>query len=212
MQKNELLKKITDIFKSDIQLFGKGKFYQSYEPLGIDGVRKTENRFNIYKLNKYILPIYGVLDIGCNCGFFSLYVSQYCKEVDAIDNNKNLIEIGKMVCSFLCLPVSFFCSDIINFNFDKRYDFIIMAAVHGWIKLSAEEIVVKVSNLLNNGGKILLESHRILRNKKKYKDDKYCKITSFLSNNFEMIYKGNIKDDGIIKRKFSIWQKLNRNK
>lgn len=49
-------------------------FYQGFEQIGIIGCRPTEKRFDRYSVKKYLTDSKTVLDIGSNCGFFSIYI------------------------------------------------------------------------------------------------------------------------------------------
>ena len=88
-------------FNSQNQDFGKKVFYQSYEPLGIKGMRPSATRFKKYQLSKYLSKSDIVLDIGCNCGFFSHYIAQFVHSVEGFDNNKSLIKMANSLKSIL---------------------------------------------------------------------------------------------------------------
>ena len=59
-----------------------GYFYQGYERVGICGVKPTEQRFRNYSINDLLNKNQSVLDIGSKCGFVSIHVAGFVKEVD----------------------------------------------------------------------------------------------------------------------------------
>ena len=62
--------------------YGSGYFYQSYESLGIFGIRSLK-KINSLNLNKYIVNR-NVLDIGSNSGFFSLSLAAKANNIVGI--------------------------------------------------------------------------------------------------------------------------------
>ena len=83
-------------------IFSKNKkFYQSFMELNIDGERSTENRIKQYKLNSYFSNEKNALDIGCNSGFFSLMISDDLKNIDGVEINPFLIDMGNEVKQFI---------------------------------------------------------------------------------------------------------------
>ena len=76
---------LTEILLSEKQVFGRGEFYQSCEEIGIPGQRPTTDRYKIYGLDEHLSPGHNVLDIGCNCGFFTLLISSKVKRAVGIE-------------------------------------------------------------------------------------------------------------------------------
>ncbi len=79
----------------------KSGFYQGFDAIKIQGCRSTEKRFEQYNIEKYLSKTKTALDIGCNCGFFSIFISKFLKKVDGIDINPYLIKIGEDAKFFL---------------------------------------------------------------------------------------------------------------
>ena len=131
MSLNELHKKLekhldeqSKNWKSFIYAQEKG-FYQGFEELEIDGWRPSKKRFNSYKINDYLSEKKVALDIGSNCGFFSLYVSKFVKQIDGVEINPYLINIANDVKQYTkSLNSNFFNSSFENFFTEKKYDVI----------------------------------------------------------------------------------------
>ena len=90
-------------------MFGRGTFYQSCPELKIKGQkRSTAKRFDTYKLDKIVNNKSKVLDIGCNCGFFSLTIARKSKIVHSIEPNKTLIKVANITKKHLQIKNCFF--------------------------------------------------------------------------------------------------------
>ena len=192
------------ILKTQSQQFGRGTFYQSFEDEGIKGQRPTTERFQTYELKKYLKPEMNVLDIGCNCGFFSLYASRFVKTIDGVEFNPSLVKIANI--SKLLLKIenaTFTQGDFNKVRLEKKYDFIFSFAVHYWIGQDITQYAQTLWNLLNNNGYILFESQNI----EKQDADWDKKTKAFFEAGFEEVSKGSLCDDGVIKRKFSLFRK-----
>lgn len=198
-------------FKPD---FGRGKFYQSFERLGIEGERFTLYRKKEYGINE-LLDRCGrqvsILDIGCNVGFFDMEIvvgMQGKKElmVSGVEYDACLVEIAKIVCDYLKLEnCSFINSDFKEWikNNTLTFDFIFSFAIHHWLDLPSEKYTEILDSLLNQNGYICFESHDLQSGDPEYE---IC-INMLLDRKYKLIKEGNIKDDGIVERKFCILQK-----
>ena len=197
-------KKIKRIFFQKNQQFGRGQFYQSLPKIGIVGQRSTINRIKIYNLKTYLNSSSRILDIGCNCGFFSLTVSDFVKSIDGIEPNKDLYKISviakKSLSSNNC---KFYNLEFNKFSTEKKYDCIFSFAVHFWVKLSFFSYVKKLSQLLNFKGKIIFESHEL-----KIIDSLYnIRLKIFYNLGFNKIEEGICYEEKDLKRKFVILEK-----
>ena len=86
----------------DSFIYAKEKgFYQGFNEIQIDGCRPTEKRFERYNIDKYLSTTKSALDIGSNCGFFSLFVSRFLAEVTGIEINPHLVSIADDTKDFL---------------------------------------------------------------------------------------------------------------
>ena len=66
-------------------------FYQGLDEINIKGSRSSEKRFKEYNLTKYLSKNKTVLDIGSNCGFFSIFVSKYVQHITGVEINPYLV-------------------------------------------------------------------------------------------------------------------------
>lgn len=111
-------------WKSFVYAQDKG-FYQGLEEIKIDGWRPSEKRLESYNIVRYFTNEKTALDVGCNCGFFTIVVSRYVKHIDGLDINPYLIDIGNDVKDFLGIKnVSFYNSSFEDYLIDKKYDII----------------------------------------------------------------------------------------
>ena len=201
------LSKITEILHSEKQQFGRGELYQSFEELGINGQRPTEKRFEIYKLNEYLRPTDNALDIGCNCGFFPLYLSRFLNRVDGIEINPSLIKIANLVKGIINANNCYFhLADFNSYNTDMKYDLILSLAVHHWINMPIGIYGQRLYSMLNDDGMVLFESQNINTIDADFDD----KVQEFAKDKFIIEYRGSFCDDGIIPRKFVLLRKNNK--
>lgn len=197
-------KVLGEILKSQKQDFGRGGFYQSFDNLGIEGQRPTLFRFKQYNLESYLSDNMSVLDIGSNCGFFSLFLSEYVKSIEGLEINQSLVNISNITKIILGVKNAHFVNeDFNNLSGDKSYDFILSFAVHHWIGQDIDIYVEKLWSLLNNEGYVLFESQNIETHDK----DWDIKIQAFINKGFVEIENGEIFDDNKIRRNFSLFKK-----
>lgn len=159
---NHNLKEQSKNWKSFIYAQDKG-FYQGFEEIQIDGWRPTEKRFRHYKIDKYLSKEKTVLDIGCNCGFFSLYTSRFVKHVDGVEINPYLVAIAEDTQEYLKIKnATFHVSSFENFKTDKFFDIIFSFANDSTIdkntKFNFSEYVEKIFSLLVIKGLLIFES------------------------------------------------------
>jgi len=143
--------------------YGEGYFYQSLDEIGVSGLRDTTGRVRFMELEKR-LPGKRVLEIGCNAGFLSVALADFCDEVVGFDVNPHLIEIGEKAASFLekkncVLKVSSFEAFQAQGSFDVVLSFANHSTFDKNTKHSLEEYFEKCRDLLAPGGVLLFESH-----------------------------------------------------
>ena len=213
-KKNEILRKcgiknliirekLLKILNTKKQTFGRGKFYQSLPQLNIIGQRPTEKRFKIYELENILNKDQEVLDIGCNVGFFDIFISKHIKHIDGIDINKKLIYIGNIVKNYLKINnISFYHCSFEDFKLDKKYNIIFLFAIYHWTSYSFTEFLFKVKKLLKPNGYIIIESHNIHTIDKKFDE----RISYMEKMSLKKLWDGKIKDDGNIERRYAILQ------
>lgn len=189
-----------------ITRFGRGKIYQSFPRLGIEGQRPTDIRIQEYKMNDVLLDNMDVLDIGCNIGFLDLSIADKVGSVTGIDNNECLIDIAQNVASMLNIENATFSSgDFKEWikNNNAKYDAIFSFAVHYWIGMKPRDYARVVSELNREGGYLFFESQDIEKVDNDF--DEY--IDGFKDEGYQIQSEGMIKDDGIISRRWLVMKK-----
>ena len=141
-------------------------FYQGFDEIKIEGCRPTEKRFERYKIEKYLTKDKTVLDIGSNCGFFSLYISRFVGHVDGVEINPYLVAIANDTKAFLKIDnAEFHDTEFEKFNIQKKYDLVLSFANDSTIddntKFSFQEYIKKIISLLNDNGILLFESQAL---------------------------------------------------
>ncbi len=170
-------------------IFSKNKkFYQSFMELNIDGERSTETRIKQYKLNSYFSNEKNALDIGCNSGFFSLMISDDLKNIDGVEINPFLIDMGNEVNQFIKnTNCSFFVTSFEKYSSDKKYDLIFSLAndetIDGNTKFTFEEYIEKIFNLLLKNGILIFESQAA----DAYDKNKFKPKLEFLLKKFDVL-------------------------
>jgi 2-polyprenyl-3-methyl-5-hydroxy-6-metoxy-1,4-benzoquinol methylase len=197
--------RVVTLFKSNMQAFGDDRIYQSLPLLGIEGLRPSDKRIVQYGLDAIVSPETSVLDIGANCGFFDIQLASRVKKILGIEVNEQLVELGKTVIEGLDIHnVSLVCSDYNSWytvNNDK-YDVILSFSVHLWLNILPEEYAKQLVSLMNKGGYIVFESHKVPT------DKMYGPfLEAFTQQGMCKIRDGKIKDDGIREREFAIFRK-----
>ena len=138
-------------------------FYQGFEEIKIDGCRPTEKRFARYKIEDYLSRDKIALDIGCNCGFLTIYHSKFLKHIDGVEINPYLVNSGKDTQKFLNINnVELFTSRFEDFKITKKYDIIFSLAnddtIDGNTEFTFDEYIKKIQGLLNEGGHLMWET------------------------------------------------------
>tara|TARA_B100000963_G_scaffold334038_1_gene326891 strand:+ start:830 stop:1594 length:765 start_codon:yes stop_codon:yes gene_type:complete len=154
--------KLLAILEPKKQMFGRGNFYQSFPELKIIGQRSTSKRFKVYKLDKIVNRKSKVLDIGCNCGFFSLTTAKKSKIVHSIEPNKTLINVANIVKKHMKIKNCFFFNNTFDsYKTDQKFNLIFSFAVHQWVKMFFYNYVRRLSTILEKKGAIIFESHSL---------------------------------------------------
>ncbi len=200
----DIKKIINSEFYQYSQKFGKGEIYQSFKELNIKGQRPTQTRFSIYKLDNYLNKNTKILDIGCNIGFFSLYVAKKTLLVDGVEYNNELAKIANITKNYLGrFNCTFFPESFTDFKTERKYNVIFSFAVHYWIGMNLNKYGKTLRALLEDNGIVIFESQRL-----DTIDNDFEKHVEILcSEGFEKIDEDYLKDDNIINRKFVILRK-----
>lgn len=141
-------------------------FYQGFDAIEIDGCRSTEKRFEQYNIQKYLSKKKSALDIGSNCGFFSLYVSKFLETITGIEINPYLTLIASDTQEFLEINnANFISSKFEKFSSDKKFDIVFSFANDSTIDSNTDfnfgEYMGKIINLLKDDGLLIFESQAI---------------------------------------------------
>ncbi len=196
---------LTEILLREKQVFGRGEFYQSCEEIGIPGQRPTVERYKIYGLDKHLTGDLSVLDIGCNCGFFTLLIASKVKSAVGVEISQTLVDIAQVTQVYLGREnVHFLQGNFNSIKLDHKFDFICSFAVHHWLGADMRKYGKRLHNLLNPQGKVLLESQNINDQDLDWEE----KLAKFRQAGFKEVQSGELKDDGVIERCFSVLQKV----
>jgi len=149
-------------WKSFVYAKEKG-FYQGFEEIKIDGWRPSEKRFARYDIERYLSKNKSALDIGCNCGFFTIVVSRYVKDIDGVEINPHMVDIANDTKEFLKVQnASFVTSSFEKYQTDKKYHVIFSLAndetIDGNTKFTFSEYIQKITELLTEKGYLIFES------------------------------------------------------
>ena len=148
-------------WKSVVYAKEKG-FYQGYDKIKVNGWRPSEHRLDSYDIQKYLDKEKIGLDIGSNCGFFTLHVSNFLKNIHGVEINPYLISIGNDAKNFLNVENTFFHnSSFENLKIDEHFDVIFSLANDSTIDQNTQfnfyEYVEKILNLLKISGTLIFE-------------------------------------------------------
>lgn len=143
--------------------YGEGYFYQSFDAVGISGLRDTRARVEEMNMRDFTAGK-SVIDIGCNSGFVSLAIADVAKQVMGFDIHPGLIDIGVLVKKYLKLDnVDLAVSSFEDFVVQEPVDVVLSLANHstfdGNTKQSVKEYFSKCRFSLKPGGCMLFESH-----------------------------------------------------
>jgi len=141
-------------------------FYQGLDKINIKGSRSTEKRFNEYNIGSLFSKNKNVLDIGSNCGFVSLYTSEFVKSVTGVEINPFLVKISNDTKEFLNIQnVKFVCSTFEEYNTEEKFDIVYSFANDSTIDnnttFNFEEYIQKILFLLSLGGLLIFESQAL---------------------------------------------------
>lgn len=204
----ELCELITQIRNDGQPDFGQGQFYQSFEKIGLTGTRPTLYRLEKYGIEEFLNKKQDVLDIGCNTGFLDMTVAPLVNTVTGIEYDRSLTDVANCVKKYIradnCTFINRDFHDWHRGN-NKTYAVIFSFAIHHWLNLKPEEYVKKIDGLLKEDGYLCFESHDLCGG-----DDEYEKCLNFwLSMGYKIKIKGNIMDDGITQRDYTIlWKNV----
>ena len=188
-------------------------FYQGFDKIGIVGSRSTEKRFNEYNIENLFSKNKNVLDIGSNCGFASLYTSEFVKNVIGVEINPFLVKISNETKVFLEIKnVKFICSAFEEYKTEEKFDIVYLFANDSTIDsnttLNFDEYIDKIKKLLKDDGILIFEGQAIDSMISEQFEQKF----NFLKLNFDVLEKRKISSEypiNVPMRDFLILKKLN---
>lgn len=163
-------------------------FYQGFDEIKIDGWRNTEKRYDSYKIEKYLTKNKHALDIGCNTGFFTLYISRFVQNIVGVEINPYLIDIANDTKDYLKITsVVFYKSSFEDFVSNEKFDIIFSLAndetIDGNTKFTFKEYIEKITKMLVNKGFLIFESQAA----DAYDKSKFKPKFKFLKEKFNVI-------------------------
>lgn len=188
-------------------------FYQGLDEINIKGSRSSEKRFKEYNLTKYLSKNKTALDIGSNCGFFSIFISKYVQHITGVEINPYLVAIANDTKQYLeIVNTTFISSTFEDFKANDKFDIIFSLANDSTIddntKFNFKEYINKIKNLLSNDGILIFESQAVDSMISEQFEQKF----NFLKLNFDVLEKRKISSEypiNVPMRDFLILKKLN---
>ena len=186
--------------------------YQGFEEIGLDGCRPTEKRFERYDISEYLSDKKSALDIGCNCGFFTIYVAKFLSNIDGVELNPYLIRIGNDTKDFLGIHnVKFVNSSFEEFERNKKYDIIFSLAndetIDGNTKFTFKEYVEKTVELLKSNGLLMWETV----SPDTFEPKRFEPKLEILKKEFSILKDGMVKSEypiNVPERRFLVFKKI----
>ena len=188
-------------------------FYQGLDEINIKGSRSSEKRFKEYNITKYLSKNNVTLDIGSNCGFFSIFVSKYVKHITGVEINPYLVAIANDTKQYLGIANTMFISSTFeDFKTNNKFDIIFSLAndstIDGNTKFNFKEYINKIKKLLKDDGILIFESQAVDSMISEQFEQKF----NFLKLNFDVLEKRKISSEypiNVPMRDFLILKKLN---
>lgn len=144
--------------------YGNGYFYQSMKDLNISGYRDTDDRVEKLRLRQRVAGK-SVLDIGSNSGFVLLSLANEIPNGVGVEYNPYLVEMSRQAKAYMGAEnIEFVTSSFEDYGSDgRRFDVVLSLANHstydGNTKQDLESYFGKISDILNDGGTLIFESH-----------------------------------------------------
>jgi len=174
----------------------KDGFYQGFERVEVKGCRPSEKRFERYDIKGFLSKDMKALDIGCNCGFLTLFISDYVSRIDGVEINPFLVQIARETKDFLKnYNASFFSTSFEKFKPTGKYNVIFSLAndetVDGNTRFTFAEYILKIINLLSPGGLLIFESQALKEVLNEFPKEKYAHLKKY----FEVLVSKKVPTD-----------------
>ena len=171
--------------------------------------RSIPDRVKDYGLLKYITKESTVLDLGCNRGFFGVFLSPYIQHYLGIDSDKNQIAFGvnemqsRNITNCNLAHQDFKC-------LSQTFDIILCLAFHIYVDMPMNEFGKCLISMLNPNGHLFLEGHptgyHLPNSTLKEPNSYWSPLTSYLNTNLTQIESKKVKDRELL-RPFIHYQK-----
>ena len=148
-KKVQLEKKFGEKYSKNYDQFYKKKDY----------IKECDYLENLFK--KYNQSINSILDIGCGTGGHLIELKKRGYDVTGIDKSQYMLDIAKEKMEKDNIRCELYCSDIINFNIERKFDVVIsMFTVMGYMnsnnKLS--QACKNIFNHINSNGNFIFDA------------------------------------------------------
>tara|TARA_B100000575_G_scaffold136995_1_gene109222 strand:- start:463 stop:1164 length:702 start_codon:yes stop_codon:yes gene_type:complete len=128
---------------------GKFKVLHQIRPLRIEYILENIESNTLHGLD--------VLDVGCGGGLISESLARLGANVTGIDFVENNIKTAKKHSQKNKLKINYICSDIEDYKFSKKYDFIILFEVLEHLE-NWQDFISKIKSNLKNNGKMIIST------------------------------------------------------
>lgn len=163
--------------------------------------RSIPDRVDDYNLLEYVNKQSKVLDLGCNRGYFGIYLSQDIHSYVGIDSDEKQITLGKDMIKLRNIDNCILHNEEFK-GIDQKFDIILCLAFHSYVSMSMEKFGKCLLDMLNPNGYLFLEGHPpgYREEPKKYFDP----LVSYLSKYLSILDNKIILDRGL-KRPFRLF-------
>ena len=123
-----------------------------------DYIKECDYLENLFK--KYNQDIKSILDIGCGTGGHLIELKKRGYEVTGIDKSQHMLDIAKEKMEKDHIRCELYCSDITNFNIDRRFDVVIsMFTVMGYMNTNEKlsKACKNIFNHINSNGNFIFD-------------------------------------------------------
>jgi cyclopropane fatty-acyl-phospholipid synthase-like methyltransferase len=141
------------------------------------------------KIKKYIdqLKITKALDLGSGAGYWSFFLSNYCKNITSVDFSKSMTDLARETALRKGISnISFKSQNIIDFKSESCFDLVYMSGIMIYINDNdIKKLQRNIDDYTNTNSYILLRDGTG-KNKQYFINDKYSKE---LNSNYSAFYR-----------------------
>lgn len=160
-------------YKNGMQILKRNKKKMDLLGLYSEGnkwvTKKDKRLVRVYKgqkkfLDKNVIPILrptdSVCDVGCASGEFTFMFPKHCKEVDGLEYFKKYVDsANKTAKKFDMKNIKFYQCDINNYNFEKKYNHILLMGLlpHIFENDKVQTVLQKTHDSLEDEGYLTIK-------------------------------------------------------